>query len=393
MGGFGYYCNISGDGSKIVVSAYGASVSIAVYPFSQTGVVQVFEYTGSGEESTDSTYWSQYGPTVTGSPYGMWGRGVALNTDGTIVIASDHSRKRAMMFKYRKIAENEWKSESDNKYKNDVSGNICNPGTSWDADTYYWYQYGTTKIPATGGSSNDHFGQGISWGNHYVIFAGNEDDTIGNQWVPPGFDNIGESYSIWNVNFEPIIVDRHAQYEVASNINTSGHAFADVSLNHNLVVPGNITIVDGSANNYGAYTTFTNNDATAYFNVGKSASNVFNIVDKNNVGVYMASDGNSMTSTSDERLKTDIESLDDPTEKLMQLKPCTYKWKTQEDDKKHVGFIAQEVEEVMPELVNETTYPNGGSYKGVAMSDLIPYLIKSIQERQLKIDDLKRKYA
>ena len=184
-----------------------------------------------------------------------------------------------------------------------------------------------------------------------------------------------------------------SSYDVASNINASGHPFADVSLNHNLVVPGNITIVDGSANNYGAYTTFTNKDATAYFNVGKSASNVFNIVDNNNVGVYMASDGNSMTSTSDERLKTDIKSLDDPTEKLMQLKPCTYKWKSQEDDKKHIGFIAQEVEEVLPELVNETTYPNGGSYKGVAMSDLIPYLIKSIQERQLKIDDLKRKYA
>ena len=43
--------------------------------------------------------------------------------------------------------------------------------------------------------------------------------------------------------------------------------------------------------------------------------------------------------------------------------------------------------------MNETTYPNGDSYKGVATSDLIPYLIKSIQERQLKIDDLKRKYA
>jgi len=75
----------------------------------------------------------------------------------------------------------------------------------------------------------------------------------------------------------------------------------------------------------------------------------------------------------------------------MQLKPCTYKWKTQEDDKKHVGFIAQEVEEVFPELVNEATYPDGASYKGVATSDLIPYLIKSIQERQLRINKLENK--
>jgi hypothetical protein len=73
------------------------------------------------------------------------------------------------------------------------------------------------------------------------------------------------------------------------------------------------------------------------------------------------------------------------------LKPCTYKWKTQDeaDPKKHVGFIAQEVEALFPNLVNENTYPDGSTYKGVATTDLIPYLIKSIQERQKIINDLK----
>jgi len=370
---FAEACNISGDGSKIIVSAGKRIISIDNN--THRGIAQVFEYVGGGV-GTDASNWSKYGPELYGSTTSGadFGKCVALNTDGTIALGASVSDDYGVIYKYRKITQDEW-TNSD-RLGNDITNTnpiLLNPGTSWDENTDYWYQYGP-KLTTANGMVNI---RDVAWGNNHAIYVGHN-----------GADSIA---SIWNIDMFPTNVDLLGNYQVASNINTSGSVFADVSLNHNLVVPGNITIVDGSANNYGAYTTFTNNDATAYFNVGKSASNVFNIVDNNNVGVYMASDGNSMTSTSDERLKTEIESLDDPTEKLMQLKPCTYKWKTQEDDKKHVGFIAQEVEKVLPELVNETTYPNGDSYKGVATSDLIPYLIKSIQERQLRINKLENK--
>jgi len=154
-----------------------------------------------------------------------------------------------------------------------------------------------------------------------------------------------------------------------------------------MVVPGNITIIDSSANNYGAYTVYTTKDASTHFSVGKSASNVFNIVNQNNAGVYMVSGNNSLTSTSDVRLKKEIEPLEDATERIMKLNPCTYKWKTQTDENRRVGFIAQEVEEVFPELVRETTYPGGSTYKGVATEDLVGYLIKVMenQDRRLKL--------
>ena len=154
-----------------------------------------------------------------------------------------------------------------------------------------------------------------------------------------------------------------------------------------MVVPGNITIIDSSANNYGAYTVYTTKDASTRFSVGKSASNVFNIVNQNNAGVYMVSGNNSLTSTSDIRLKKEIEPLEDATERIMKLNPCTYKWKTQTDEKRHVGFIAQEVEEVFTELVRETTYPDGSTYKGVATEDFVGYLIKVMenQDRRLKL--------
>jgi len=180
--------------------------------------------------------------------------------------------------------------------------------------------------------------------------------------------------------------------KIHSDVNSSGTFSTDTDLNNTMIVPSNITIVDSSSNNYGSYTVYTDKAATNFFSVGKSASHVFNIVNHNNAGVYMASGNTSLTSTSDARLKTAIEPIEDTTDKLMQLNPCTYKWKTQDeaDPKKHVGFIAQEVEALFPNLVNENTYPDGSTYKGVATTDLIPYLLKtciSMNEQLTKIKE------
>ena len=162
----------------------------------------------------------------------------------------------------------------------------------------------------------------------------------------------------------------------------------DVSLNPALSVPGNILIVDSSNSeyNYGSYTIHTDKDYTNYFAVGKSASDVFNIVNNNNSGVYMSSSANSFTGTSDERLKKNVCDIEDKDlENLQQLRPVSYKWKKQTDDTEHYGFIAQEVEKYLPNLVDENTCPDGSTYKGVAVDDLIPYMIKYIQKLKKKI--------
>jgi hypothetical protein len=170
-----------------------------------------------------------------------------------------------------------------------------------------------------------------------------------------------------------------------------------INLATNLTVPANIAIVDGSNGTvYGSYLTLTNKDATAYYNVGKSASGIFNIVDQANAGVYLASGGTSFTGTSDARLKTNIAPLESATDKIMALNPCTYQWKSDADNttetktqtKTHVGFIAQEVEKIMPELVHPIDHPAGPDYKGVNTTDLIPYLVRMIQEQNAELDEL-----
>ena len=181
------------------------------------------------------------------------------------------------------------------------------------------------------------------------------------------------------------------------------HNFTDASVNlaTNLTVPANIAIVDGSNGTvYGSYLTLTNKDATAYYNVGKSASGIFNIVNQDSAGVYLASSGTSFTGTSDARLKTNVAPLESATDKIMGLNPCTYQWKSDVEStdhtkttKTHIGFIAQEVEKIMPELVHSIDHPAGPDYKGVNTTDMIPYLVRMIQEQNAELDELTERLA
>ena len=176
---------------------------------------------------------------------------------------------------------------------------------------------------------------------------------------------------------------------VATDFNVNDTA---TSLDNKIIVPGSIRIVDNSVNNiYGSYVNFSNNAGTAYYNVGKSKSNLFNIVNQGNIGVYLQSSGTTFTSTSDIRLKTNIKPIESAVDKIMQLKPCYYNWKNQDDEKENVGFIAQEVEEILPNLVHTIEHPDGDDYKGVNITDLIPYLVKVIQEQTDIINDLQSK--
>ena len=180
---------------------------------------------------------------------------------------------------------------------------------------------------------------------------------------------------------------------IHGDLNSSGTFSSDVNLNPAMKLPGNILVVENPNGdyNYGAYTIYSDAYNSKYFAVGKSASHVFNIVNENNAGVYMDNGSTSFTGTSDARLKKNIEPLEDSTDKIDKLNPCTFQWKTQEDDdKRHLGFIAQEVEEVLPELVDENTLLDGSSYKGVKMDDMIPYLLQYVKKLRQKVNSMKK---
>jgi hypothetical protein len=90
------------------------------------------------------------------------------------------------------------------------------------------------------------------------------------------------------------------------------------------------------------------------------------------------------SATSDERLKTNINTIEDSINKISKLNGVTFSYK--DSDQIGVGVIAQDVEKVFPELVSI----NSEGYKSVAYDGLIGLLIESIKDQQQEIFELKQ---
>ena len=88
-----------------------------------------------------------------------------------------------------------------------------------------------------------------------------------------------------------------------------------------------------------------------------------------------------VNSLSDEKLKKDISTIDDALDKVKQLRGVDYTWKQSEEKSK--GVIAQELQEVFPELVTESESGLSVNYNGI-----IGVLIEAIKEQQKQIDKL-----
>jgi polyhydroxyalkanoate synthesis regulator phasin len=110
--------------------------------------------------------------------------------------------------------------------------------------------------------------------------------------------------------------------------------------------------------------------------------------------------------TSDIRLKKNIKPLTNGLDKIMKLNPVTFNW----DEKivpdlarkypHMVGLIAQEVEEVVPEVVYKTRVNSvkdgkekGRIYKRVLYENLVAHLIDGMKEQQKQIEELKQRVS
>ena len=100
------------------------------------------------------------------------------------------------------------------------------------------------------------------------------------------------------------------------------------------------------------------------------------------------------TAVSDERLKKNIEPVESVLDKINSLQPRKYNMKEEVNTaEKHYGFIAQELENIFPELVSVTPDDGDGiaDLRTVSYTELIPILVKAIQEQQKMIEELQRR--
>lgn len=113
----------------------------------------------------------------------------------------------------------------------------------------------------------------------------------------------------------------------------------------------------------------------------------------------MANDVVAYYSFSDRRLKTNIKTTENNLEKILSLNPVEYTWKEgPREGVKEIGLIAQEVEEVVPEVVrvqsrHHDEKSEGEEYKQVDYEHLVSTLIGAMQEQQKQIDELKAQMA
>lgn len=104
---------------------------------------------------------------------------------------------------------------------------------------------------------------------------------------------------------------------------------------------------------------------------------------------FFTGDVTSNGSASDERLKENIKPLEKGLETIEQIKTYTFNYKDRPQDT-HPGVIAQEIEELVPEVVYDIEM-DGDTYKAVRYQQLVPLLINAIKDLSEKVNVLENK--
>ena len=129
----------------------------------------------------------------------------------------------------------------------------------------------------------------------------------------------------------------------------------------------------GTANTLEGEANLTYNGTT--LSIGGTITSVTNITASGTI------QGAEVTATSDERLKSDIQTIDNALDKVMNMRGVTYTMQ----DQKGTGVVAQEIEKILPEVVVD-----GEEYKSVAYGNMVGVLIEAIKDLKKEINEHKQ---
>ena len=92
------------------------------------------------------------------------------------------------------------------------------------------------------------------------------------------------------------------------------------------------------------------------------------------------------TIPSDSRLKENVQTVDSALDKVLKMRGVYFN--KSDDPTRRIGVIAQEVEQVLPEVVHTDDSPE--QMKAVSYANIVGLLIEAIKEQQEMIDELKK---
>ena len=214
----------------------------------------------------------------------------------------------------------------------------------------------------------------------------------------------GSTYS------EKMRIDSNGQLLISGSVSVPTTPAATLHVNQNTAGAGNVNVlIESNAPNLTFFEKNSTNKNWQFFHnagdltlkqVNDSLADVFTSITFDDNGNIGAPSGSNIYNASDQRLKKNITSLTEGISIINDLNPVKFNWiddfvKT-ENDKTMYGFVAQEVQEVFSDAVenfmNSTIDVNGTTVENplrVNEKFMIPILVKAIQEQQTIIDDLK----
>tara|TARA_R100001129_G_scaffold186295_1_gene177435 strand:- start:1094 stop:3535 length:2442 start_codon:yes stop_codon:yes gene_type:complete len=133
-----------------------------------------------------------------------------------------------------------------------------------------------------------------------------------------------------------------------------------------------------------------NGTQAAFFNRTDTGNLIGFMTGSSSVGaISVTGSGTTYHTTSDRRLKENIEPLV-ATDKLMAMNPVSYTWKAFPDEPRSMGFIAQEMAEVMPEAVSTNEH---NDMMSMDYGRITPILVSALQDAHRKIEQLEQRIA
>ena len=193
----------------------------------------------------------------------------------------------------------------------------------------------------------------------------------------------GNGENLTGINSYVVANNAQERVVLATSESVSGSATAGLTYNGTtFTIDGNINTGQGATEVYLMNQGVQTGDSVQFnsLGVGTAPSGV--------VGAILATNDVVAFSTSDERLKENFEPIGSAVEKVGQLNGYTFDWIPMEGIHVHsghdIGVKAQEVEKVLPEIVED----RGNGYKAVKYDKLTALLIQAVNEQQEQIDKL-----
>ena len=321
---FGWNIKLSGDGNTIVIGGIGYGTSTG-NTTNGIGSVSVFKY-------NSGTSWSQLGQIIYGaSANDQFGQWVQISNDGTIMSAGGTNS----YVRVYKLYSNTWVQIGQVLNGSGIAPILGLPGHALSGD-------GTTLV------------QTIS-------------KSVGNMARVYGMDKL--------LSFIPSSTTLNTT--ISGGLMVGGKTY----LNSLKISNRHIFDVSGYSSNYLASSDISASIVDYYSNVGYTYNRVFRIDACGNITNYSGFYG----AISDSRLKENIVNCSPKLEDLLKVRVVNYNLKGH-DTTKYIGVVAEELEELFPELVLETNSVE--RFKSVNYSNLTILLIKAFQEQQVLINNL-----